>query len=97
MSSCVDAAFKNLTALLSTMIISVALCRRAKKYKLKSNFLSRQEFFLIMQNLPEHVPDTEIHEMFSIADVDKDGQISYEEFMVLFIIVKLMSLFLYRR
>ena len=35
-----------------------------------------------MQNLPEHVPDTEIHEMFSIADVDKDGQISYEEFMV---------------
>ena len=93
MSSHVDAAFKNLTALLSTMIIiSVALCRRAKKYKLKSNFLSRQEFFLIMQNLPEHVPDTEIHEMFSIADVDKDGQISYEEFMVGFLmIVRLMS------
>lgn len=96
MSSCVDAAFKNLTALLSTMITTVALCRRAKKYKLKSNFLSRQEFFLIMQNLPEHVPDTEIHEMFSIADVDKDGQISYEEFMVGFFSVR-HFLLLYHR
>ena len=37
-----------------------------------------------MQNLPEQVPDTEIHEMFSVADVDNDGQISYDEFMVRF-------------
>lgn len=37
---------------------------------------------MIMQNLPEHVPDTEIQEMFSMADADKDGQISYDEFMV---------------
>lgn len=43
-----------------------------------------------MQNLPEQVPDTEIHEMFSVADVDNDGQISYDEFMVRYSYVTLI-------
>ena len=56
--------------------------RRAKKYRLRNNFLSRAEFFLIMRNLPELVPDTEIQQMFEYADTDKDGRISFEEFLV---------------
>ena len=56
--------------------------RRAKKYRLRNNFLSRAEFFLIMRNLPELVPDTDIQQMFEYADTDKDGRISFEEFLV---------------
>jgi len=57
--------------------------RRAKKYRLRNNFLSRAEFFLIMRNLPELVPDTDIQQMFEYADTDKDGRISFEEFLVM--------------
>ena len=56
--------------------------RRAKKYRLRNNFLSRAEFFLIMRNLPELVPDSDIQQMFEYADTDKDGRISFEEFLV---------------
>ena len=35
-----------------------------------------------MRNLPVHVPDEDIAEMFAFADKDKDGQLSYEEFEV---------------
>ena len=35
-----------------------------------------------MRNLPELVPDTEIQQMFEYADTDKDGRISFEEFLV---------------
>ena len=45
--------------------------RRAKKYRLRNNFLSRAEFFLIMRNLPELVPDSDIQQMFEYADTDK--------------------------
>ena len=36
----------------------------------------------MMSHLPEHVPDTEILEMFKYADKDRDGRISYDEFLV---------------
>ena len=36
----------------------------------------------MMSHLPEHVSDTEIEEMFSYADKDNDGKISWEEFLV---------------
>ena len=35
-----------------------------------------------MQNLPVHVADDDIAEMFAFADKDGDGQLSYEEFEV---------------
>ena len=35
-----------------------------------------------MRNLPELVPDTDIQQMFEYADTDKDGRISFEEFLV---------------
>ena len=35
-----------------------------------------------MQNLPVHVPDDDIAEMFAFADKDGDGQLSYKEFEV---------------
>ena len=37
----------------------------------------------MMSHLPEHVPDTEILEMFSFADKDRDGRISYDEFLIM--------------
>ena len=42
----------------------------------------QEDFFFIMQNLPVHVPDDDIAEMFAFADKDGDGQLSYEEFEV---------------
>ena len=43
---------------------------------------SQEEFLFIMRNLPVHVSDEEISEMFAFADKDGDGQLSYEEFEV---------------
>ena len=59
-----------------------SLYRRAKKYKLSNNAISKQEFFMVMRSLPEHVDDAEIAEMFDFADKNGDGQLSYEEFEV---------------
>ena len=36
-----------------------------------------------MKNLPVCVSDHDIEEMFSFADKDRDGQLSYAEFQVL--------------
>ena len=38
---------------------------------------------MIMRSLPEHVPESEITEMFDYADKDKDGKLSFEEFQVI--------------
>ena len=38
----------------------------------------------MMSHLPEHVSEEEIEEMFSFADKNKDGKISWEEFLVTF-------------
>ena len=59
--------------------------RRAKKYKLNNNYLSKREFFMIMRCLPEHVLDNDIQEMFDFADKDQDGKISFTEFQVFFL------------
>ena len=42
------------------------------------------EFRNMMSHLPEHVSEEEIEEMFSFADKNKDGKISWEEFLVTF-------------
>ena len=35
-----------------------------------------------MRNLPVQVADEDIEEMFEFADKDKDGKLSYQEFLV---------------
>ena len=67
---------------------------RAKKYKLEKNFLEKvsaadikkikvllqKDFIQIMRSLPVEVevPEEDIEEMFSFADSDGDGRLSYE-------------------
>ena len=55
---------------------------RAKKYKLHKNFITKLDFHHIMKSLPVPVTDEEIEEMFSFADKNKDGKLSYAEFEV---------------
>ena len=56
---------------------------RAKKYKIHDHFLTKQDFFHMMRNLPEKVSDEDIEEMFEFADANGDGKISYEEFQIM--------------
>ena len=56
---------------------------RAKKYKIHDHFLTKQDFFHMMRNLPEKVSDDDIEEMFEFADANGDGKISYEEFQIM--------------
>ena len=56
---------------------------RAKKYKIHDHFLTKQDFFHMMKNLPEKVSDEDIEEMFEFADANGDGKISYEEFQIM--------------
>jgi len=56
---------------------------RAKKYKVQEKSFSLSEFRNMMSHLPEPVSDTEIREMFNFADKNKDGRISWEEFLVM--------------
>eukprot|EP00090_Calanus_glacialis_P025675 TRINITY_DN40234_c0_g1_i2.p1 TRINITY_DN40234_c0_g1~~TRINITY_DN40234_c0_g1_i2.p1 ORF type:complete len:195 (+),score=59.86 TRINITY_DN40234_c0_g1_i2:77-586(+) len=56
---------------------------KAKKYKLDKHSLSKADFWHIMKNLPVQVADEDIEEMFEFADKDKDGQLSYQEFLVI--------------
>ena len=49
----------------------------------KSIFIfSRVDFEYMMSHLPVYVSIEEINEMFAFADKDKDGKISYHEFLV---------------
>ena len=43
---------------------------------------SRVEFEYMMSRLPVYVSEDDIAEMFSVADRDQDGRISYKEFLV---------------
>ena len=45
----------------------------------------------MMSQLPEQVSDQEIEEMFQFADRDADGQISWEEFLLMITPVKLVE------
>jgi len=56
---------------------------RAKKYKLHSNFFTKKDFFHVMLNLPVEVSEVDIEEMFTYADQDQDGRISYDEFQTM--------------
>jgi len=61
---------------------------RAKKYKIAEKSFGLSDFRQMMSHLPEHVPDTEILEMFKYADKDRDGRISYDEFLIMITPVK---------
>ena len=56
---------------------------KAKKYKLEKHFLDREDFYHIMKNLPVQVADEDIEEMFQFADKDRDGRLSYPEFLLM--------------
>ena len=43
---------------------------------------SRVDFEYMMSRLPVYVSEQDIEEMFTVADRDKDGKISYQEFLV---------------
>ena len=56
---------------------------RAKKYRIHDHFMRKEDFFHMMRNLPEKVSDEEIEQMFSFADANNDGKISYDEFQIM--------------
>lgn len=56
---------------------------KAKKYKLHDHFITKTAFHHMMTNLPEKVSEDDIEEMFSFADKDKDGKISFNEFQLM--------------
>jgi len=56
---------------------------RAKKYKIHEHFLTKEDFKHMMMNLPEEVSEEDIEEMFTYADKDGDGKISYTEFKIM--------------
>jgi len=56
---------------------------RAKKYKIHEHFLDKKDFKHMMMNLPEEVCEEDIEEMFTYADNDGDGRISYTEFRIM--------------
>ncbi|XP_023347863.1 calmodulin isoform X2 [Eurytemora carolleeae] len=56
---------------------------KAKKYKLDKHFLSKDDFRHMMRNLPVPVEEEDIEEMFTYADRDNDGKLSYKEFQVM--------------
>ena len=43
----------------------------------------------MMSQLPEHVSETDIEDMFNFADKDKDGKIVWEEFLKMITPVKI--------
>ena len=47
-----------------------------------------------MSHLPEPVSEQDIMEMFSFADKDRDGKISYDEFLIMITPVKVLHLLL---
>ena len=55
--------------------------------KCNLNSMTNSEIRNMMSHLPEHVSDAEIEEMFSFADKNNDGRISWEEFMVIFLAI----------
>ena len=56
---------------------------RAKKYKLDKHSMKKKDFIFMMTNLPTHVEDWEAEEMFDFADKNKDGELSYKDFLIM--------------
>jgi len=56
---------------------------RAKKYKMDKHSITKADFVQIMRSLPVRVPDHDIEEMFTFADKDNDGKLSYAEFKIM--------------
>ena len=56
---------------------------RAKKYRLDNHFFTKKDFTHVMLNLPVEVSEDDIEEMFTYADQDRDGRISYSEFQTM--------------
>ena len=56
---------------------------KAKKYKLEKHSLRKEDFVHLMKNLPVHVEEEDIEEMFAFADKNQDGHLSYSEFQVM--------------
>ncbi|CAO3621503.1 unnamed protein product [Cunninghamella blakesleeana] len=48
-----------------------------------NGFISHQELRHVMQSVGERLSEAEIDEMIKEADLDKDGQINYEEFLTM--------------
>ena len=46
-----------------------------------NGFISPAELYHVMRNLGENLSDSEINDMISEADIDKDGNIDYQEFV----------------
>jgi len=56
---------------------------RAKRYRIQEKSFSKDEFCMVMRQLPVQVDETDITDMFDFADKDKDGRISYSEFLLM--------------
>jgi len=56
---------------------------RAKRYRIQEKSFGRDDFVKIMKQLPVLVDEEDIQEMFSFADKNKDGRISYSEFLLM--------------
>ena len=50
---------------------------RAKKWKIKDKYFTKEDFQFMMRNLPVPVNEEDIDQMFEYADKDKDGKINY--------------------
>lgn len=56
------------------------LGQKASLYNVNAEVLTKEQFKLIMLNLPEYVDEADIDGMFGAADKDNNGYISYREF-----------------
>ena len=50
----------------------------------KNGYVGAAEIAHILQSMGEKATDDEVDEMILMADLDGDGQVSFEEFVVLF-------------
>ena len=52
----------------------------ANLYNVHKEFLTFEQFKMVMTNLPDYVSESQAEEIFRIADRDGNGYISYTEF-----------------
>ena len=61
-----------------------------------NGFISAAELRHVMTNLGEKLTDEEVDEMIREADIDGDGQVNYEGYSVLNILLYYFTLFIFR-